>query len=643
MKLIKSGCFYRNLLIVIMIDTVLVICAILASYMIRFDLNVPEYMQAGIVYVFPLIVAVKIPVFYFLDLYRGMWRYTSTLDVLNIIKASTLATLIITAFVLFVHNFGGFSRSVFAIDWGITILFLTGFRFCVRFSFDNSSGQDFNNQKSITAIFKGLFFKKKSVKTLLIIGAGNCGQKIAREIMNNPRLRYDVAGFLDDHPEKVGKKIHGIPVLNAIENLDKVAEKVKAQEILIAVPSAQPSQMRRIIDISKESGLNFKIIPDMAELINGNVTVHASRDISFRDLLGREPVKLDQEKVGGYIENQTVLVTGAGGSIGSELCRQICRFNPLTLILYDNAETPLYEIDLELKKYFDQVDIVPVLGDIQNRKELSVVLEKYAPQSLFHAAAYKHVPMLESHPCKAVMNNIIGTLNVVECAKEYNVQRFVLMSTDKAVRPASVMGVTKRIAEIVVQNQNLLNSVTTKFMIVRFGNVAGSAGSVVPLFKKQIRDGGPVTVTHPDVTRFFMTIPEACQLILQAGAMGTGGEIFILDMGRPVKIADMAKDMIRFSGYTPGEDIEIKYIGLRKGEKMFEELVAVNEKTALTDHEKITVLNGSACNIKKLNGNIDILKLYAMEHDDDMVLSEINRIIPEYMPYNEPESAYPPN
>ncbi|MFO7884972.1 MAG: polysaccharide biosynthesis protein, partial [Desulfobacteraceae bacterium] len=284
-----------------------------------------------------------------------------------------------------------------------------------------------------------------------------------------------------------------------------------------------------------------------------------------------------------------------------------------------------------------------VLGDIQNRNELDAVLAKYAPHSFFHAAAYKHVPMLEFHPWKAVSNNVIGTVNAVESAKAYRVQRFVLMSTDKAVRPASIMGVTKRIAEIFVQNQNALPSVLTKFMIVRFGNVAGSAGSVVPLFKRQIRDGGPVTVTHPDVTRFFMTIPEACQLILQAGAMGKGGEIFILDMGRPVKIADMAKDMIRFNGYTPGEDIEIKYIGLRKGEKLFEELVAANETTIPTDHEKITVLNGAACNITKINGSIDLLKQYVTCQDCDSIISEISKIVSEYRPYEDNDSAYPPN
>ncbi|MEA2061236.1 MAG: polysaccharide biosynthesis protein, partial [Thermodesulfobacteriota bacterium] len=320
--------------------------------------------------VFPLVVLVKMPVFYFLDLYRGMWRYTSTLDVLNIIKASSLATLILTVFVLFVHNFGGFSRSVFIIDWGITIIFLSGFRLCVRFYYDNRSNSSVKNRKGLTNLVKELFVKKKGVKKLLIIGAGNCGQKIAKEVMNNAGLKYDVVGFLDDYTEKVGKKIHGIPVLNFIENLSNVAAKVGAQEILIAVPSAESAQMRRIIEICRESGLEFKIVPDMAELINGNVTVHASRNISFRDLLGREPVKLDQKKVGGYIKGQTVIVTGAGGSIGSELCRQICRFNPKQLILFDNAETPLYQIDLELKRYFIRVDIVPVLGDIQNRNEL---------------------------------------------------------------------------------------------------------------------------------------------------------------------------------------------------------------------------------------------------------------------------------
>ncbi len=635
--------FYRNLILVLLVDVCLIVSAIVLAYMIRFDFNVPDIMRTGLKQSIALVIFVKMPVFYVFKMYRGMWRYTSSSDVISVIKASILSTLLMTAIVLFVRNFGGFSRSVFAIDLWITIFLLSGFRLCVKRYFEISVGNRFTMPGTIGTVVKGMFFRENGFTKLLIIGAGDCGEKIAREIIKNSMLKYKVVGFLDDNPKKIGKSIHGITVLNFIETLEKVAGKVGATEILIAIPTAEAFQMRRIVDICKNSGLKFKIIPDMGELINGNVTVSAIRELSFRDLLGREPVRLDQGKIGGYLENQTVLVTGAGGSIGSELCRQICRFNPATLILFDNAETPLYEIDHELNNYFQQVNIVPVLGDITDESQFARALEEYSPGSVFHAAAYKHVPMMEMHPWKAVLNNILGTVNVVECCKRFNVQRFVLMSTDKAVRPSSVMGASKRIAEIIVQNQKAYSDHQTKFMIVRFGNVAGSAGSVVPLFKKQIRGGGPVTVTHPDVTRFFMTIPEASQLILQAGAMGTGGEIFILDMGRPVKIADMAADMIRLSGYRPGKDIAIKYIGLRPGEKLFEELVADNEVTLPTGHGKITVLNGAGCNMVKLNGKIDQLERLALEQDCEMILDLFGDIIPGYRPYLDYESAYPPN
>ncbi|ACN16059.1 CapD2 [Desulforapulum autotrophicum HRM2] len=643
MKNSESPSFHRNLIIVFLVDAFLAVCAIVLAYMIRFEFNVPDIMKSGLVQSVALVLVVKMPVFYAFNMYRGMWRYTSGSDVVNVIKASILSSLLIMALVLFVKNFGGFSRSVFAIDLCLTIFLLSGFRLCVKKYFEISAGNRFSMLTTIGTIIKDIFFRENGATKLLIIGAGSCGERIVREIIKNSMLKYKVVGFLDDNPKKIGKTIHGITVLNVIDSLEKVAKKVEATEVLIAIPTAEAFHMRRIIDICKDSGLKFKIIPDMGELINGNVSVSAIRDLSFRDLLGREPVRLDQGRIGEYLENQVILITGAGGSIGSELCRQICRFNPATLVLYDNAETPLYEIDHELKNYFKQVNIVPVLGDIRDRFQFSKALEAYSPVSVFHAAAYKHVPMLEIHPWEAVLNNIMGTVNVAECCKRLNVQRFVLMSTDKAVRPSSVMGASKRISEIFVQNQSTSFDHQTKFMIVRFGNVAGSAGSVVPLFKKQIRSGGPVTVTHPDVTRFFMTIPEACQLILQAGAMGKGGEIFILDMGRPVKIADMAADMIRLSGYQPGKDIAIKYIGLRPGEKMFEELVAENEVTLPTEHDKITVLNGSGYNMIKLNGKIDQLEQFALEQNCEMIFSLFEEILPGYRPYVENESAFPPN
>jgi len=382
----------------------------------------------------------------------------------------------------------------------------------------------------------------------------------------------------------------------------------------------------------KDSGIKFKTMPSMGELINGKVTINAIREVDYRDLLGREVIKLDEEGIGGYLKGQNVLVTGAGGSIGSELCRQICRFQPNQIILLERAESPLCEIELELKKNYNEINVVPLLADIQDNYQLKKAFETFKPQTVFHAAAYKHVPILESQPWKAIENNIQGTINVATVANKFNVDRFVFVSTDKAVRPANVMGASKRVAEMLVRNQNGCGVQNTRFMIVRFGNVVGSNGSVVPLFKKQIKKGGPVTVTHPDVTRFFMTIPEACQLILQAGAMGRGGEIFLLDMGTPIKIDDMARDLVRLSGFEPDVDIKIEYIGLRPGEKLHEELIVEGEDVLPTAHKKIMVLKGIECNLEVLNGKIDDLSILAKEHGEEKIKQKLQEIVPDYSP-----------
>ena len=427
-------------------------------------------------------------------------------------------------------------------------------------------------------------------------------------------------------------KIHGVPVLSDIDDIAAVAKKVKADEALIAIPSANSIEIRRIIEICKESGLNFKTIPGMSELINGKVTVNAIREVAYRDLLGREIINLEEEKIGAHLKDQNVLVTGAGGSIGSELCRQICRFKPEKIILFERAESPLHAIELELKQSFKNVKVVSILADIQDVNQLEKAFEANRPHIVFHAAAYKHVPMLELQPWKAIDNNILGTKNLIDVSTQYNVARFVFVSTDKAVRPANIMGASKRLSEMLVQGQNACGLSQTKFVIVRFGNVVGSVGSVVPLFKKQIQKGGPVTVTHPEVTRFFMTIPEACQLILQAGAMGNGGEIFILDMGTPIKINDMARDLIRLSGFEPDVDIKIEYVGLRPGEKLYEELITEGENIVPTRHEKIMVLKGIECDLQLLNGKIDELAHLAKEQMGDKIKSKLKEIVPEYKP-----------
>ena len=488
---------------------------------------------------------------------------------------------------------------------------------------------------NIVQIFKELFTKNKlKIKNLLIIGAGNCGEKIYREIRDNAVLRYNVVGFLDDDKDKTGMKIHGIPILAPIRDIKIVIKKVIVDELLIAIPSANAKQMREIVRCCKESGIDFKTIPSMGELINGQVTINAIREVAYQDLLGREVVRLEEKKIGAYLKGQTILVTGAGGSIGSELCRQISRYHPGTIILYERAESSLYEIELELKENFKNFKIIPLLADIRDRHQIEIIFRKYMPKIVFHAAAYKHVPMLESQPWEAIKNNIFGTIKLVEASKKFKIDRFVLVSTDKAVRPTNIMGTSKRVAEMLVQCHSGDGQTLTRFMIVRFGNVVGSVGSVVPLFKRQIKNGGPVTVTHPDVTRYFMTIPEASQLILQAGSMGRGGEIFLLNMGTPIKIDDMARDLIRLSGFEPDVDIQIEYIGLRPGEKLYEELITEGEGVVSTSHEKIMVLKGVNCNFSLLNEKVSDFAKLVFFQDAIGIIAKMKEIVPEYEPQN---------
>jgi FlaA1/EpsC-like NDP-sugar epimerase len=627
----KLKLLHNNIFVILVLDAALLAIAWYCSFLVRFDFDIPVEFFKVFRRVLPLVIIAKIISFYLFDLYRGMWRYTSINDLLNIIRSTTVASLCIICVILIVTRFHNVPRSVFAIDWCLTILVISGYRLGIRILFDS-----FREDQSLYNAIRTLLFSIKrnhpESKNLLIIGAGDGGEKIYREIRDNAGLRYNVVGFLDDDHSKMGMKIHGIPVLGSVDDLEKIARSCKADEVLIAIPSAGSQQMRSIVEHCKGCGVVFKTIPGMGELINGRVTVNAIRDVAYRDLLGREMVQLDEVRISDYLAGKNVLITGAGGSIGSELCRQICRFRPKSIVLYERAESPLYELDLELKRNFPDTEILPLLADVRDRRQVEKAFETSKPHAVFHAAAYKHVPMLELQPWKAIKNNIQGTRNLVDYADRFQVERFVFVSTDKAVRPVNIMGATKRVAEMFVQGQNGCNLSDTKFMIVRFGNVVGSIGSVVPLFKKQIERGGPVTVTHPEVTRYFMTIPEACQLILQSGAMGEGGEIFLLDMGTPIKIDDMARDLIRFSGFEPEVDIKIEYIGLRPGEKLYEELRTTDEGIIPTRHEKIMVLMGTECNMDLLNGGIDELARLAYEQDTEKIREKLQEIVPEYRP-----------
>ncbi|MCF8080412.1 MAG: polysaccharide biosynthesis protein [Desulfobacterales bacterium] len=626
----------RNLFVLLLLDAALFAASLGSAFLLRFNFSLPAEAAGMMLQLLPFAVLLKMLVFYLFDAYRGMWRYFSIRDFLDIVKAASISSLVLIVAILFVHRFSGFSRAVFIIDWFLTIIFLSSLRLGIRLTvhyFSNAGA----GETSSRGFFRFLKDGGKQ-KNLLILGAGDCGEKIYREIRDNAHLRYNVAGFIDDDPEKVGRQIHGVPVLGSFPDLKRISERYKIEEVLIAIPSASAKQMRQIVESIKNLGIPSKTLPSMGELIDGKVSVKAIRDVAYRDLLGREVIRLEEEEIGRYLGGAVVLVTGAGGSIGSELCRQICRFHPKTLVLFERAESPLYEIDIELKKSFPDVRILPVLGDIRDRRQLDHAFETARPTTVFHAAAYKHVPMMELQPWKAVKNNVIGTRNLVLAANAHQVERFVLVSTDKAVRPTNVMGATKRMAELIVQNQDSCGLSGTRFMIVRFGNVVGSVGSVVPLFRRQIEQGGPVTVTHPEMMRFFMTIPEACQLILQSGAMGRGGEIFILDMGTPIKIAEIARDLIRLSGLEPGVDIDIEYIGLRPGEKLYEELITEGEGIVPTRHEKIMVLRGAACDVQRLDGRIEELRTLSYGQNAAAIRAKIKEMVPEYRPYVQVDS-----
>jgi FlaA1/EpsC-like NDP-sugar epimerase len=609
-------------------DVLIFALSIIISYLFRFEFSLSPFYIQQIKTVLLWIIPLKIIVFLFSGVYRGMWRYTSIRDFWLLARACLLSTLLILAVILYMGNFQGYSRAIFIIDGVLTFLLIGGKLMAIRSYFAG-----YANPKTREELFPKVTYKK-----VLIIGAGAAGEKILREIIENYQLPYKVVGFIDDDPDKKGRSIHGIPVLGDVDNLPDILEKENVQEILIAIPSASGEQIRHVVEACQKCAVSYKIVPGIGDLIDGRVSVKALRDISYEDLLGRKPVQLDITGIRNYLDGKTVLITGCGGSIGSELCRQVIKYQPNSIILLDSSESNLFNIQMELQneQYFRHCEAV--LAHVQNRQLMNDIFKKYKPQVVFHAAAYKHVPMLEKNPWEAVFNNIMGSRMVMEMSLKHQVERFVLVSTDKAVRPTNVMGTSKRITELIMQS---LQGNGTRFMAVRFGNVVGSSGSVIPLFRRQIEQGGPVTVTHPEINRYFMTIPEASQMILQAGAMGEGGEIFVLRMGTPVKISDMARDLIRLSGKEPDVDIKIVFTGLREGEKLYEELITVGEDILPTGHEKVMVLrsNEHSSDVQfllktkeKLNKAIDDLAKEAQSHDGKTIKKKLKEIVPEYTP-----------
>jgi FlaA1/EpsC-like NDP-sugar epimerase len=461
----------------------------------------------------------------------------------------------------------------------------------------------------------------------LIIGAGDCGTLIAKELKQNPQATIYPAAFIDDDPAKHRLQVLGIPVLGGREIIAEAVEKHGIDEIIIAMPSVSKKEISALIEICKTTGARLKIIPSIDDLIHGKVTINQIRDVGVEDLLGREPVLVDLQGIANYVEGKTVLVTGAGGSIGSELCRQIAPFRPARLLLLGHGENSIYTIEMEMRRLFPELALETIIADVQDRARIDRVFELFRPQVVFHAAAHKHVPLMERNPAEAIKNNVFGTKNVAEAADRYRAERFVMISTDKAVNPTSVMGTTKRIAEMFIQSLDKQSA--TKFVAVRFGNVLGSRGSVIPRFKEQIARGGPVTVTHPEMIRFFMTIPEAVQLVIQAGAFAQGGEIFILDMGRPVKILTLAEDLIRLSGFEPYEDIDIEFTGIRPGEKLYEELLTNEEGITSTKHDRIFI--GKPIHINRSELEFEIKKLEKILGEDrSQIREELKQIVPTY-------------
>ncbi len=629
-----------NFWIVFAIDLLLLVLAHLLAYLVRFDGVVPRDQQQIMIAVLPFLLPLKVLIFQFFGLYRGMWRYTSLTDMLNVLKASFAAGFVVICAIVLFNRFQGFSRSVFVLDTVLTLLFIGGFRVGLRLFFHNLN----------LFQMQGHFPEPPRRRNMLIIGAGDAAEKVTREILDNRSLPYTIVGFLDDHSSKIGQQIHGITVLGPIDHLREHVQRTRAQEILIAIPSATREQINRIVELCRQSGVPFKTLPGLGELISDKISIKTIRDVSYRDLLGRPPVTLELKRIEESLSGRKVLVTGAGGSIGSELCRQIIRFRPALLILMDAAEQNLYQVEMELRHEHGFHDYVAVLGKVQDRELLEALFAHYEPEVVFHAAAYKHVPMVERNPWEGVWNNIFASKRLMEVSANHGVELFVLISTDKAVRPTSVMGATKRMTELLMQGfcdlalkaekSKILEAGKTRnivcrgtrFMAVRFGNVLGSSGSVIPLFKRQIELGGPITVTHPEMTRYFMAIEEAAQLILQAATMGESGEIFILEMGTPVRIDQMARDLVRLCGKEPDTEIEIVYTGLRPGEKLYEELITEGEGIVATDHKKIMVLRGQGPSLEELQESLSRLKYFAHSHDGEGIKAELQKIIPEYMP-----------
>lgn len=575
LKTMKDQFFLRNRFI-FAFDLVLIAMSVMLSFLLRLEIT-QVFVDYGMTLLVMLGIAlvVKPVVYRRFGLYQGFWVYASVRELVTITVAVTTASLLVGSLMFLLWFMGVlnfFARSLPVIDWLVSLLFVGGLRFLPRF------------------LSEELFTRRKVAEEgqVLVVGAGDAGSLVVRELFKNPQLNLSPAAFLDDDPEKQGVTIHGVPVIGRLDDLAAQLDALPVSEVIIAIPSAPGRVVRQVADVCRQKRVPFRTMPGIYELIGGTVSVNRLREVDISDLLRREHAHIDHERISMLLKDRRIMVTGAGGSIASELCRQAARWSPASLVLVGHGENSIFEIMVELEQSYPSLDKYPVIVDVRDRKRLKQVFERYQPQVVFHAAAHKHVSLMELNAEEAVTNNVVGTQNVVGVAAETGVERLVMISTDKAVRPTSIMGATKRLAEMIVLRAAERSN--RQYSVVRFGNVLGSRGSVVPLFKRQIAAGGPVTVRGPEVERFFMTIPEAVHLVLQAFAMGSGGEIFLLNMGEPVKILDLAKDLIRLSGLEPGQDIEIVFTGLSPGEKISEVLWDEGVSQQPTDHPEITRL-----------------------------------------------------
>ncbi len=579
---------YRHKAVLALLDLLVLAASGPVALYLRFD----RWPEAHYLHTWGRYLLVAIPlyfvVYFFFGLYSRLWRYASVRDLYHIAAAVSVASGCLFA-VMYVNPELGFPRSVLAITWFLNVAAVGGVRFLVRLRADLRKSGTTNGGKRT-----------------LILGAGDAGRLIVEEITKHPELDCRPIGFLDDDPQKEGLRVAGLPILLAgLDRLEEIVENQGVKQVIIAMPSAPSAKVKELTQRCLQLGIKPRIVPGLYRVLNGGLKVSSLREVQIEDLLSRPEIKPDLAGILGYVQDKVVLITGAGGSIGSELARQVAHFGAGRLVLLGHGENSIYQIHKELKRNYPHLPLLPIIADVQDSQRINAIFSKYQPQVVFHAAAHKHVPLMEHNPTEAIKNNIFGTKNLAEAAHKYQAERFVLISTDKAVNPTSVMGATKRFAEMVVQSISRTSS--TRFVAVRFGNVLGSRGSVVPLFQEQIAQGGPVTVTHPDMTRYFMTIPEAVSLVIQAGAMGAGGEVFVLDMGDPVKIVDLARDLISLSGLKPDQDIKIDYVGIRPGEKLYEELLTAEEGTDATQHKRIFIARQAALDAPSLNYALQVL------------------------------------